>query len=91
MDLGYVWYDNELECQFGSKKNACGHILKLAVLAGSTKTLQTLNDRGDKNEIGILNHLQAQKQIDKQIGEHGACVLQTDVTSSVFANLPIES
>ena len=39
MDLGYVWYDNELECSFGSKKNAYRRIHKLAVLADSTKTL----------------------------------------------------
>ena len=37
MDLGYIWYDNELECLFGSKKAHIDTFLSLLFLADSTK------------------------------------------------------
>ena len=39
MDLGYVWYDNELECLFWSKKAQIDGFFSWLFLADSIKTL----------------------------------------------------
>ena len=39
MDLGYVWYDNELECSFWSKKAQIDGLFSWLFLADSIKTL----------------------------------------------------
>ena len=39
MDLGYVWYDNELECLFWSKKAHIDAFFRWLFLADSIKTL----------------------------------------------------
>ena len=39
MDLGYVYYDNELECLFGSEKAPIDAFLSWLFLADSTKTV----------------------------------------------------
>ena len=39
LDLGYVWYDNELECSFGSKNVHIDAFLSWQLLADSAKTL----------------------------------------------------